>query len=251
MTGNSARKAMPVKDDRQGHHERAMIIGNGQPVFVGGGNYNEKVTLVEGIDLLGGHQCQLMNCVGRDFTMACRRSTRRTTRARSPTAITRATLIEGFTIAGRTGNPGNQGCRGLTASEAPTISSNVVLGANIKVAILWLARPVGGGSEQRSAGILIDNSLIAGDSPNQSAGISLRRVRQVFVVAEITNNWIKEAPARTRRRSMHLVHRDGTLIQNNEIFAGTQTRYQCRYQRDGRLQRRHDPRDRRQQLDQP
>jgi len=42
--------------------QNAVALGNGQPVFVAGGRYSEKIALVEGVSLQGGYRCGPNGC---------------------------------------------------------------------------------------------------------------------------------------------------------------------------------------------
>ena len=58
---NPGTQAMPVKTITKGI-QNAVTIGGAQSVFVAQGHYPEKVTMVEGASMLGGHQCDVNSC---------------------------------------------------------------------------------------------------------------------------------------------------------------------------------------------
>src|ERR1041384_8365814 len=58
---NMGTEDSPVKTIAKGV-ANAMSLGGDRSVIIGEGTYAEKVTLVEGIDLLGGHQCNTTTC---------------------------------------------------------------------------------------------------------------------------------------------------------------------------------------------
>src|SRR5262245_31240382 len=174
---NPGTKASPVKTIAKGMANAAMI-GNAQSVIVAQGHYPEEITLVEGIDLVGGFQCDTTSC----------------TWARDPIAndtailnqdfggivagmgVTVATLVEGFRIMGMDGAPNAApgSCGVQLAGGSPTLRGNRIFGGNL----------TGGGfPADRSAalcmvsttdptGAIIDhNDLTGGASTSLSAGI--------------------------------------------------------------------------------
>jgi hypothetical protein len=112
----------------------AQIIG-GMPVFVAEGTYTEKVTMVEGIDLLGGHQCDAASCDwDRDPT------TYDSTIANVDLegvlvgdTVTRATQLDGFSVVAPDTNPAGGGrIAAITVlGGTPTISDNRIFGGTV------------------------------------------------------------------------------------------------------------------------
>jgi hypothetical protein len=204
----------------------ALTLGNGQPVFVAEGNYPEKVTLVEGVDLLGGHQCDGNSCTWvRDFGVYDSRILAQDDEGvLAPDSITRATRIDGFTIVGQDGNPGNN--NNITAMTVnlgtPTITNNVVVGAQITGACSWCGTNglrVIGPANAAEGTLISNNELRAGDSPASSTGLVLETHANP-VVAEVTDNWIKGGEGNWTRAINAFGAAAGKVIARNEIFAG-------------------------------
>ncbi|MCA9696110.1 MAG: putative metal-binding motif-containing protein, partial [Myxococcales bacterium] len=207
----------------------AVMIGNSQPVFVAEGDYNEKVNLIEDIDLLGGYHCAPNDCTWDNDpqTYLSQISATDNEGVRAGDGITRITMVTGFTIAGRTGfNPGNGNTvAGMTVAQGtPSLVNNVFVGGNIMGCnqcsthgLLIL------GTQNDPAGVLVDgNRIIAGNSPATSAAVTLRTFQNP-AIAEITNNWIKGGSGQYTRAVSAFASAPGTQIRNNEIFAGNQT----------------------------
>src|SRR5262249_9934807 len=109
MTGDGTQQN-PVQTIGQGI-ANAIMIGNGKPVFGAEGDYDEKVTMVDGIDLLGGHECNNNSCSWtRDpATYESRIFAQDLEGVLADVTITRETMIDGFTLIGQDVNPGNSG----------------------------------------------------------------------------------------------------------------------------------------------
>ena len=85
----------------------AVALGGKQSVYVAAAHYPEKVTLSEGVDLLGGYDCSATSC-----TWARDASTNDTAildqdfeGVLAPKAVTRKTLFDGFRVVGKGGVP--------------------------------------------------------------------------------------------------------------------------------------------------
>ena len=205
----------------------AVLIGNGQAVYVAQGDYAEKVTMVEDVDLLGGYHCAPNDCtwVRDPSTNASRIFAQDNEGVLANDSITRTTMIDGFTILGRDTSPGNgSNVSAMTVAQGtPTISNNTILGGDIQGCsncgshgVLVL------GIQNDAIGVLIDNNQItAGASPGTSAAITLRTF-QMPAVAEITNNWLEGGSGSYARTINAFGSGAGTLIQANEVFAGDQ-----------------------------
>src|SRR6185295_8849874 len=119
---NPGTQALPVATIAKGI-ANAQTLGGNTPVYIGQGHYTEKVTLVEGINLLGGHQCDVTTCTwSRD--PATYDSAILDTDAEgvlAPDTITRATLVDGLRIQGNNGTSGNRGRAAITLRGSPTL----------------------------------------------------------------------------------------------------------------------------------
>lgn len=231
MTGddsNLGTEDAPVKTIAKGI-ANAMSLGGARSVIVGEGTYAEKVTLVEGIDLLGGHQCSAQTCDwARDIT--AHKSTITNTDFEgvlAGTGITQATLISGFTINGMPGAPSaTTGTVGLTMNGgSPTVRGNTIVAAS-----------TGGGSgpdaNNRSIGIavrgtsdpagaLIENNDISSGTAVQSVGVAIESSSpSITSRVTINANFIRSGNARRSIGVFALRAQQGSTITNNDITAG-------------------------------
>lgn len=209
----------------------AQIIGGGVDVYVAEGAYNEKVVMVEGIDILGGHQCDPGACTW-DRDPALYNSAILATDFEGVLAdatITRATRIDGFDLVAQDGDPGDGGrISALHANQGtPTVSNNHVFGGLVSncnncgsTAII-----VQGPSNDPMGALILDNVIEAGDSIGSgfanSSGINLRNFANP-AVAEIRGNTVFGGTARWTRGIDAFSSAAGTLIVDNDIYAGSQ-----------------------------
>lgn len=113
----------------------AVALGGAQAVLVGEGGYPEKVTLVEGISLLGGYHCTTLECtwahdprlydtaiVNQDFEGVL-----------APYTVSRNTRLDGFRVVGMGGARGAApGSAALTLrGGTPMITGNRILGGDV------------------------------------------------------------------------------------------------------------------------
>lgn len=222
---------LPVKTIGKG---LVIVAGAGGGVIrVAQSSYPEKVTMVEGVTLLGGYQCSVQPCswtrnpavndtaiINVDFEGVL-----------APNTLTRATRLDGFRIVGMSGTPsvapGSVAVmlRGGTA----TIAGNRIFGGNttggsfstnqsIGIAIVAPANSAqgslidgnqitGGSAASTTSGILFD----AGSPPGSS-------------VAEIVNNTILGGTSAIASYGiLAFASASGTVVRNNDINAGTST----------------------------
>jgi len=106
---NPGTTAEPLRTIKAGM-TNAATLGMMQPVFVAEGQYDEDITLVEGVDLWGGYSCvDKTDCSWtRDWTtyistIGCQDNDGIV----AGDEITAETTIDGFTVIGHSGNPGN------------------------------------------------------------------------------------------------------------------------------------------------
>jgi hypothetical protein len=208
----------------------AMMLGGDRSVIVAEGVYNEKVALVEGIDLLGGHQCNTTACDwARDITTY--RSQIINTDFEgvvANTGITHATLLSGFTITGLPGTPtSTAGTVALTLSGgSPTIRGNTIAGANTQG---------NGGPEQNNrsigvavrgtsdaAGVLIENNEISSGTAVQSVGVAIEGASpSVTSLVNISSNVIRSGTARRSIGVYALRAVTGSKLVNNDVTSGS------------------------------
>jgi hypothetical protein len=234
-TGNDANagtKALPVKTIGKAM-ANAVAIGGVQTVFVAGGHYPEKVTMVEKVSLEGGYVCSTASCtwvrdvpqndtaiLNQDFAGVLAGAT-----------ITRATRIDGFRIMGKGGvTTAAPGSAAITLDGASlTVTNNKIVGGDVT------GGPTAGA--QHSAGItiiaptvdpqggLVDrNQITGGASTNLSSAVLF--TAKAFPppgpsVAVVTNNAIKGGASATTRGIAAGNTGAGTLISGNTILAGT------------------------------
>lgn len=232
MTGDDANMGTedsPVKTIAKGI-ANAKMLGGERSVIVAEGAYTEKVTLSEGIDLLGGHQCNAQACDwARDI--ATFKSTIINTDFEGVFAgagITRATLISGFTITGMAGAPtSTAGTVALTMNGgSPTVRGNTILGANtngnsgpegnnrsIGIAVRGTTDP---------AGALIENNDITSGTAIQSVGVAIESSSpSVTSLVDVSSNVIRSGTARRSIGVFALRAAAGSRIANNDVTAGS------------------------------
>ena len=195
----------------------------GQPVFVAQGDYPEDITLEEGVSLLGGYACA--------SAASC-------TWQRDPAAyvstilgqdvdglyaghqITRATVVEGFTVTALPVNGGQNVGSAMFIQGAPEIRGNVVEGA----VVTGCAAPCGSraivvsGPPNDPLGVLITrNTITGGDSSASSQGITVENSG----VADIVANDIRGG-AGTWTRAVAINGSAGAVaVRQNDIHAGS------------------------------
>ena len=152
-TGNNSNpgtQKLPVQTIAQGM-ANATKIGGGADVYVAAAHLHpEKVTMVEGIDLLGGYACNANACTwARDPSLNDTAILATdTSGVVIPNTVTRATKLDGFRIMGQDGGGQGRGRSALTVTGGTAVVSNN--------RIFGPATSSGGGSVQgRSVAVLI------------------------------------------------------------------------------------------------
>jgi len=236
---NPGTKLLPVKTIAQGMTNALTIQATTQgavDVFVAQGDYIEKVTLSDGISLLGGHNCS-------DLTSACDwfrdpslyTSTITNTDVEGVLAghtVFASTRIDGFTIVGKLDNTAGAypGTAAITVDGgSPTISNNLIIAGDSMVAFNWFtARSVGIAvlaPTNDPVGVVIqDNTITAGDSLAHSTGILFdapgTTASPFKTYAVVTGNTISSGAGRYAWGILAANTGDGTLIQGNTIAGG-------------------------------
>lgn len=226
LTGDGT-QANPVRTIGAGMIN-AGIIGGGADVYVAEGTYPEKVIMVEGIDVLGGHQCDAGSCTWtRDADAYV--STIINVDHQGVLAdgtLTRATAIDGLSLVALDGNPGNGNTSAaMTVLQGtPAITNNHVYGSSVSgCSPCTSSGVVVFGLSNDPLGVLIQGNVIeAGDNLNNAAnGIQLRTFANP-AVAEIRGNEVYGGSARYSRAIDAFGSGSGTLVVDNDVYAGSQ-----------------------------
>lgn len=224
---NPGTKTMPLQTIAAGL-ARARALGGDQSVFVAQGDYPEKVTLVPGVDLSGGYECNASTCGwGRDLMAFESTITNQDFEGvLAPAGVTSATLLGGFRIVGKGGAPAAApGSIGVTiAGSSPTLRGNTIIGGNV----------TGGGTSasDRSIGVALrgtggmtaqieNNTVVAGTAIGLSAAITLEQISGAPSVATIASNVLRSSTARRSDGIVAFGGGTGTVIANNDIAAGS------------------------------
>ena len=233
LTGNDVTgdgtQANPVQTIAAGI-ANAMTLGGNVPVYVGEGQYAEKVVVVEGIDLLGGHQCSPGACSwDRDpslYTSAILNTDLEGVVAGD--TITRETELDGFDIVGADGNPvGNNRISALFVDRGtPTISNNHIFGGLVSCSGCGSNAVIVFGPSNDPVGVLMtDNVIEAGDSVGggfaNSTGLVLLDFNNRPVV-EFVGNTVYGGTGRWTRGVNAFNSATGTVFFDNDIHAGSQ-----------------------------
>lgn len=199
----------------------AVALAGAQPVFVAEGRYTENVTLVEGVDLLGGHSCAAAGSCDWTRDPAKHVSTIVNQDADGiygGHGISRATLVEGFTIQGQSGSAGML-YAALTIQGGPTIKGNAILGG----AVTNCSYPCGSravnvtGAPSGNAGLLLEGNLIVGgDSSANTIGVDITNGGQ----AQIVGNDIKGGRGDWTRCIAVAGNAGPVEVLNNDLHAG-------------------------------
>ena len=166
---NPGTQASPVKTIAKAM-ANAATIGGSQDVYLGEGHYTEKVTMVEGTDLLGGYACSASPCTwAHDPTMYDSAVLDVDNEGISvPASITNATRIDGVRVVGFAATTGNT--YSISVSGAPTIWNNKIAGGAVTATagLRWhrRVRP-----DQRH-GEYTGNDITVGTATNFAVGIN-------------------------------------------------------------------------------
>lgn len=222
---NPGTQAMPVRTITKGI-QNAVTIGGGQSVFVAQGHYPEKVTMVEGASLLGGHQCDVNSCTwARDpKTYDTAIDMQDNEGVLAGATITKKTKLDGLRLRGKPGaaSGGTVACLSIDGGS-PTVTSNTFAPADVtgarSVGIEIYAPTVD------PTGALIDGNVIQGGSSTIS-WVGIWFDTKAFPpagpsVAVVTNNKVRGGTAPNTVGIQIFTSGAGTLLQNNDILAGT------------------------------
>lgn len=231
---NPGTKDQPVKTIGKGIQNAVTILsttGTSIDVYVAEGQYPEKVTLIEKVNLLGGFSCVTQPCswardpaqyvsaiVNQDFEGVLADST-----------ITKATRIDGFSIQGLTGNPSGKppGTVALMLKGGtPTVVNNTIVagdsqGGNYLDGHSWGIAILPPSNDLHGA--LIDKNTVSGGAgPEMSAAIAMADVAGTVgkTYAVITRNQLDGGSAKNARGLVAWASGTGTVIRNNDIRGG-------------------------------
>ena len=232
-TGNDSdpgTSAKPVKTIGAGL-AIAVKLGGKQNVYVASSHYPEKVTLAEGVHLLGGYDCSATSCtwtrdvlkndtaiLDPDFEGVL-----------APSTVTRKTVFDGFRVAGKggapTASPGSAAMSLVGGTPTVThcrIAGGAVTGGGVNARSIGLAIF---GPSNASGGALVDQNAIAGGtSTDQSIGLLFAAAASGGAgapVAVVTSNAIHGDAAPFTSGVVALSSGAGTLLANNDIAGGT------------------------------
>lgn len=211
----------------------AVALGGTQSVYVAASHYPEKITLSEGVDLLGGYDCSAISCtwardptandtaiLDQDFEGVL-----------APKTITRKTLFDGFRVAGKAGVPTTAtGSAAMSlVGGSPTVTHCKLAGGDV-TGSTSNARSIGlaiSGPSSVAAGALVDqNSIGGGTSTDQSIGVHLLGASALgggAPVAVVTSNRIRGGVAANSVGVLAWASATGTLLERNDIAPGTST----------------------------
>ncbi len=226
VNGNNANpgtQALPVQTIAVGL-ARALTIGNGVDVYVAQGIYYETVTLVEGVSLFGGYEDVgwTRDIKANTTSVACTAFVCLS----APSTITRATVFDGFSLKGLTGAPAAAPGNATVYLQGgcPTITHNIIQGGVVSG---------GSGSNATSSGVFIvgpqpdtngpliaENTISGGTSTELSVGVL---ISDDLAAAEIRDNSIRGAAAKTSHGLTAWASTSKTLVENNDIQAGDST----------------------------
>ncbi len=226
LTGDNANpgtQAMPVQTIRQGMMN-AMTIGGAQTVVVAEGTYMEKITLLEGVDLLGGHQCDQSSCTWARDPAAHESIVTNTDYegVLAGTGITQATLIDGFRIVGLDGVPPAQpGSAAVTVNGgAPTIRGNIIVGGGVTGGGFAADRSAGVAMMSSNGALLEGNDVTGGTSVGDSVAIMFDWTGGGTALATIRGNTLRGGAGRRSTGITAWNSAAGTVVTDNDIIAG-------------------------------
>jgi hypothetical protein len=205
----------------------AVSLGGAQTVFIGEGNYPEKVTLVEGVGLRGGYQCGVANCSWSfdPTTFASIIVNQDGEGVLAGATITRKTIFEALDVTGKGGVPttatGNV-CMSIDGGS-PTVQTSTfhpgaVSGRAVGISVISPTNDPAGG--------LIDsNTINGGSSTTVWIGVSFDRKTggTASAIATVSRNTISAGSGATSLGIAANSSAAATLVDNNTIVAGTST----------------------------
>ncbi|HEY4058637.1 MAG TPA: choice-of-anchor Q domain-containing protein [Kofleriaceae bacterium] len=216
----------PVKTISKGI-SNAQLLGGARTVVIAEGTYTEKVRLIEGIDLLGGHQCDTTSCTfTRDITAhpTVIAATDFEGVLAGPT-ITQETLLSGLTLLGFGGNPTTaDGSAAITlAGGSPTLRGNKITGGNVGITADAKNISIGVAVHftTNQAGAVIENNEITGGQGLNSFGIAIQSTNPIdTALVHVRGNVIRSSAARRSVAVLAMQSANGSELINNDITSG-------------------------------
>jgi hypothetical protein len=228
---NPGTQALPVQSIHQGMLN-AVALDKIQPVYVAEGIYPEKIILVDAVGLLGGHQCDAVMCTwARDPTMYLSEIVNvDRLGVYGDIGVGSATFVDGFTVHGFdvavSGTFVEPGTAAITLAGATAVIRNNVVFPGTETGCSTQCGSYGlrvwGPTNDPIEGARIEGNVIEPGSSNQHcAGVALER--NPAPIAKILGNVVKGGACPYTRAINAFDSGFGTLIQGNDIHAGTCT----------------------------
>lgn len=224
---NPGTSAQPVKTIARAT-EIALTLGGQQNVFVAGAHYPEKVTLNEGVDLLGGYECSALPCswaheILKNDTAILNPDYEGVL---APKTVTRKTSFDGFRVMGKAGPPtASPGSAAISiVGGTPTIKRCRIFGGDVTGGAPSAKRSVGvailGAPVDSAGALLANNSITGGASTDDSVGVLFDK-RPAAAVAVLIGNVIKGGTGSDTAGVIALVSGPGTVLKDNVISGGS------------------------------
>lgn len=238
LTGDDANpgtQTQPVKTIGKGIANAQTIQATSAgpiDVYVGEGSYPEKVSLIETVNLVGGFSCNAQPCSWtRDPAVYLATIENQDSEGvLADSSITRQTRLDGFVVHGQSSAPATIGVVGVTlAGGTPTIANNTITAGDSSSPGGLAGRSIGlllyGPSNDVKGARIEANDIRGGGAPTDtSAGIFFEGGGVPgFNYAEIVSNQISGGSGKNAQAITAWSSGIGTLIQNNDIQAGSGT----------------------------
>jgi hypothetical protein len=233
LTGDDANvgtQLLPVKTIAKGI-ANAQLLGPGHDVYVAEGLYDEPVSLVDGVDLWGGYQCDATTCAWTRDPVAhvatilgnTRRGVVADITVKSPTTFDGFT-VEGIDVSG-SGTSAAPGTAAITiAGGTPIISNNVIHGgdetscSNFSQCGSFAIRVTGPTNDPATGARIEDNQIFAGSAGQWCSAIAQQAQASI---AKVRRNRITGGSCSDNRAVTADNASFGSIYQHNEIFAGS------------------------------
>lgn len=242
---NPGTQLLPVRTIAKGQQNATAIEAQGYvkniAVYVAQGHYQEKVTVIERIDLLGGYNCDTTSCTwARDIiTYDTAILATDDDGVLVPAGVSRTTKVDGFRIMGLGGTPlSAPGSAALSiVGSWPTITNNRIFGGTVTGGDASTSRSIGilitgasnGGVVPAPGPYIEKNTIDAGTGIQVATGIQMSAPRgwnystqgaAPGVIAEIKQNTIQGGTATTTLGIFADATVAGTILNDNTISGG-------------------------------
>jgi len=221
-------QAAPVRTIAQGM-ANAVTLANGQPVFVAEGDYLEKVTMLNGVSLLGGHECNTTTCTWarEPITFVSRIVDGDTQGVLIDHNVVAPTRFDGFTVQGLSGDPGASGNTAALTIEGgtPIVANCEIIGGTVTGGTNRTSRGINAiGPMSAPTGALVTGCLLrGGDSTGATSAIALsfESARTNPAVVRVEKNTIRGGNGNYTRGADTWGAGPGTVFFDNDVFAGS------------------------------